>query len=138
MSHIAIIAALMAGPFLAPASAYGCDRVVYGAYSYNPCTAEIYSMPGMGLKREESPRPRQHQVYSHRPRQEYVRASCDSGCGAPRQHLVPNATVLGPCPKGFRITPVRGFDYVTPAPGVILHQGQQIHVNLNGTFDLVD
>ena len=65
--------------------------------------------------------------------------ACDmepNGCGPPA-HLVPNATVTGPCSRGWSITPVRGFDYVTPAPGVILHRGMQIHVNLNGTFDLV-
>jgi hypothetical protein len=65
--------------------------------------------------------------------------ACDmelNGCGPPA-HLVPNATVLAPCPRGWTITPVRGFDYVTPAPGVTLHRGMQIHVNLNGTFDLV-
>ena len=57
-------------------------------------------------------------------------------CGPP-VHLVPNATVLRPCTKGWSITPVRGFDYVTPAPGVVLHPGERIHVNSNGTFDLV-
>ena len=63
-------------------------------------------------------------------------AACNE-CGPP-VHLVPNATVLGPCPKGWSITPVRGYDYVTPWPGVILHRGQRIHVNMNGTFDPVD